>query len=83
MCTAVHMRVCSHMCTLIEHLLQVHGPLMSSVETANVLKYRTVNAMRMAIRRGQLQLKPLPLPGRRGHYFDTATVARTVSTWLA
>jgi len=63
-------------------MLQTHGPLMSTAETAAALKFASTNAMRMALRRRQLRLKQIALPGRRGHYFSTEEVARTLETWL-
>lgn len=63
-------------------LLQTHGPLMSTAEAAVALKFASTNALRMALRRRQIQLQQIALPGRRGHYFVTAEVARTLETWL-
>lgn len=69
--------------TLSSMLLQSHGPLMSSAEAAAALKFASTNAMRMALRRRQLQLRPIALPGRRGRYFATEEVARMLETWLS
>jgi len=65
---------------LNDSLQRRFGPLMTSAETAKVLKFRTVNAMRMAIRRRQLLLRPITLAGRRGHFFSTAAIASTLES---
>lgn len=70
------------MTTLSATLLQTHGPLMSSAEAAAALKFASTNAMRMALRRHQLRLQQITLPGRRGRYFATEEVARTLEAWL-
>jgi len=64
-------------------LLQTYGPLMSSAEVAALLKFGSTNAMRMAIRRRQVSLRPIALPGRRGRYFSTEEVAQILETWLS
>src|SRR5262245_49809077 len=80
------MRTTTHgtfpMCNLTDCLTKTYGPLMSSAEAAVVMKYSSVNAMRMAMRRGLLTLRPARVPGRRGYFFATSIVAETVGTWL-
>lgn len=57
-------------------LLQHFGLAMTATESAAVLGYATVNAMRMAMRRGTLDLKDLVTPGKRERCFATEAVAR-------
>lgn len=64
-------------------LLLAYGPVMTTAEAAAALKYPSPNAMRMALRRGSLVLQQVVLPGRRGHYFATASVASAINAWLS
>jgi hypothetical protein len=59
-----------------------YGVLMSTEEVAFNLKLRSASALRMARKRGQLQLVPIEIPGRRGQFYQTAAVALLLTRWL-
>lgn len=57
-------------------LLTKFGPLMSAKEVVSALKLNSVDALRMARKRGTLKLAPLPVHGRRALLFATEQVAQ-------
>lgn len=56
-------------------LLAMFGPFMSAKEVVSALKLNSVDALRMARKRGTLKLTPLPVHGRRSLLFATDQVA--------
>lgn len=56
-------------------LLAKFGPLMTSKDVVSALKLESVDALRMARKRGTLKLTPLPVHGRRSLLFSTDHVA--------
>lgn len=56
-------------------LLARFGPLMNAKEVVSALKLESVDALRMARKRGTLKLTPLPVQGRRSLLFATDQVA--------
>lgn len=63
-------------------LLNRFGPLMTTEEVALVLKFSSANALRIALRRRHLELKPVAIPGRRHQCFWTVEVAYRVEEWV-
>jgi len=59
-----------------------YGVLMTTEEVALNLKLRSAAALRMARKRGQIQLVPVEIPGRRGQFYKTAAVALLLTQWL-
>jgi hypothetical protein len=64
---------------LLESLLKAHGPLLSGSGLALALGHRSVAALRIARRRGQINVQLFRLPNRRGVFAFTKDVA----DWLA
>jgi len=65
-----------------EVLLNRFGPLMTTEEVAQVLKFSSANALRIALRRRHLELTPVAIPGRRHQCFQTEEVACRVAEWV-
>jgi len=63
-------------------LLARFGPLMNAKEVVSTLKLASVDALRMARKRGTLKLAPLPVPGRRSLLFATDQVARVAHEFI-
>lgn len=56
--------------------------LMTAHEAAKELRFTSLGALRMACKRGAVNLHPLKVPGRRGLLFSTAEVAQLMAAWL-
>ncbi len=69
----------------MDHTLQFlaaqYGPLMTSEEVARVLRYPTVPALRMALRRKKIALTRIEMPGRRQLLFATEDVADCLNSF--
>jgi hypothetical protein len=66
----------------IENQLQErYGYLMTPLEVASVFRLESVNALRMARRRGKVELSPVASRGRT-QLFSTKDVARLLDEWL-
>ena len=63
-------------------LLAKFGPLMTSKDVVSALKLESVDALRMARKRGTLKLTPLPVHGRRSLLFSTDHVAHVVHKFI-
>lgn len=61
------------------YLLAKFGPFMNAKEVVTTLKLTSVDALRMARKRGTLDLDPLPVSGRRSLLFATDQVARVAN----
>jgi hypothetical protein len=67
--------------TTITYMLSRFGPLMSTDEVCEVLKYRTLSAFHMARSRGSFKVQPVRMPGRHAYFFSTREVAELLSNW--
>jgi hypothetical protein len=56
--------------------------MMSLPEVAAELKYSSVAALRIALRRKTLALTPLRIPGRRASLYKTFEVAAVLDAWV-
>lgn len=63
-------------------LLAKFGPLMNAKEVVSALKLESVDALRMARKRGTLKLTPLPIHGRRSLLFATDQVAHLAHEFI-
>lgn len=63
---------------MAQWLLREHGPLLDAATTAKVLGFRSLDALRQARRDCRLPIPMFKIPGRRGWFAATLTVA----TWL-
>jgi hypothetical protein len=63
-------------------LSERYGLVMTAQEAAKELRFKSLGALRMACKRGAVNLHPLKIPGRRGLLFSTAEVAQLLATWL-
>ena len=59
-----------------ERLFSRYGELVSAAELARLLKFPTADALRKAHERGQLPISVVRMPGRRGLFASTWSVAR-------
>lgn len=65
----------------LRYLATQYGPLMTSEEVARVLRYPTVPALRMALRRKKIALERIDMPGRRQLLFATEDVADCLNSF--
>lgn len=63
-------------------LLARFGPLMTSKDVVSALRLESVDALRMARKRGTLKLTPLPVHGRRSLLFSTDHVAHLAHEFI-
>lgn len=63
-------------------LLARFGPLTTAKEVVCVLKLESVDALRMARKRGTLRLTPLDVQGRRSLLFATDQVASVTCEYI-
>lgn len=63
-------------------LVAKFGPLMNAKDVVSALKLESVDALRMARKRGTLKLTPLPVHGRRSLLFSTDHVAHVVHKFI-
>lgn len=63
-------------------LSERYGLVMTAQEAAKELRFKSLGALRMACKRGAVNLHPLKIPGRRGLLFSTSDVATLIATWL-
>jgi hypothetical protein len=61
-----------------ERLFRQYGELVSADELARLLKFPTADALRKAHERGQLPIRMIRMPGRRGFFASTLAVARFI-----
>lgn len=61
-------------------LTKIYGPLMTKPEVALELKFPTTTALRMARKRGKLQV--IKVPGRRGRSHLTKEVDAVLDGWM-
>jgi hypothetical protein len=63
-------------------LVERYGYLMTPVEVASVLRINSVDALRMARKRGKVPLSPVA-GASRNQRFSTVDVAALLSAWIA
>ena len=62
----------------IQELTNRYGPLMSSRDVQQVLRFSTPEGLRAARHRSRLVLDMFKLPGRKGLFANTADVAKLI-----
>lgn len=62
--------------------LNRYGELMTKEEAACLLRFKSPTALRMARRRGSINLTAVKLPGRKQDFYRTSDVMTLLSSWL-
>lgn len=62
--------------------LSDYGPLMTAEEAARELKFKSVSALRMACKRGNLALTPRKPKGRKECLYLTKEVEDLIKSWI-
>lgn len=65
------------------NLIERYGSLMTSQETSTELMFPSRDALRVAVARGRIVLKPIKVSGRRPVFYSTVEVARLLDSWIA
>lgn len=65
----------------VDELIRQYGFVLTGKEACALLKYKTPSALSMARKRGHIDIWPLDMPGRKGHFYATEHVAAVLARW--